>query len=350
MNYNPPAISQLSNFMTVRRVRAKGYDITAPRDAFAPLSTLVTHSPAPPIGTVNPGELLVDAQYKTMWLGVDPSVDVTQSILLCDMAALLAIDDTLLAEARAYTDAQVALRAPLKHTHPSTDITDLEQTVNALIQKSSANWQRGMIQMFSGDARNIGFDWSTPGHNPAGQNLLGWALCDGNNGTPDLKDKFVIGAGNKSIGVQNPQPGNVAQGHTDGGGRHNHYSASGPGYTGNTFLDANQIPPHTHSIGAVGSHTHPLTKFGSAQSLEVVTNAASAEFIRPKKKYWIDDDTNQVTGAASIAAGGETGINVTSNNAHRHEIFEVGDHTHTTPGNFYETGLPWYSLAFIMRL
>ncbi|KKM98869.1 hypothetical protein LCGC14_1153640 [marine sediment metagenome] len=25
--------------------------------------------------------------------------------------------------------------------------------------------------------------------------LAGWALCDGNNGTPDLRDRFVIGAG-----------------------------------------------------------------------------------------------------------------------------------------------------------
>lgn len=24
----------------------------------------------------------------------------------------------------------------------------------------------------------------------------GWALCDGENGTPDLRDKFVVGAGN----------------------------------------------------------------------------------------------------------------------------------------------------------
>ncbi len=24
----------------------------------------------------------------------------------------------------------------------------------------------------------------------------GWVLCDGNNGSPDLRDKFVIGAGN----------------------------------------------------------------------------------------------------------------------------------------------------------
>lgn len=23
----------------------------------------------------------------------------------------------------------------------------------------------------------------------------GWALCDGNNGTPNLRDKFVVGAG-----------------------------------------------------------------------------------------------------------------------------------------------------------
>lgn len=23
----------------------------------------------------------------------------------------------------------------------------------------------------------------------------GWALCDGNNNTPDLRDKFIIGAG-----------------------------------------------------------------------------------------------------------------------------------------------------------
>ena len=28
----------------------------------------------------------------------------------------------------------------------------------------------------------------------------GWALCDGNNGTPDLRGKFVVGAG----GALNP--------------------------------------------------------------------------------------------------------------------------------------------------
>lgn len=28
----------------------------------------------------------------------------------------------------------------------------------------------------------------------------GWALCDGTNGTPDLRDKFVLGAGTHSVG------------------------------------------------------------------------------------------------------------------------------------------------------
>jgi microcystin-dependent protein len=29
----------------------------------------------------------------------------------------------------------------------------------------------------------------------------GWAICDGNNGTPDLRNKFILGSGNRSIGT-----------------------------------------------------------------------------------------------------------------------------------------------------
>jgi hypothetical protein len=31
--------------------------------------------------------------------------------------------------------------------------------------------------------------------------MANWALCNGNNGTPDLRDRFPIGAGNKSLGA-----------------------------------------------------------------------------------------------------------------------------------------------------
>jgi len=39
----------------------------------------------------------------------------------------------------------------------------------------------------------------------------GWVLCDGNNGTPDLRNQFIIGAG-----------GSYAVGASGGGAGHNH--------------------------------------------------------------------------------------------------------------------------------
>ena len=42
---------------------------------------------------------------------------------------------------------------------------------------------------------------------------LGWALCDGNNGTPDLRDRFVIGAGS-SNGVGDSGGSLTTDGHT----------------------------------------------------------------------------------------------------------------------------------------
>lgn len=49
----------------------------------------------------------------------------------------------------------------------------------------------------------------------------GWVLCDGQNGTPDLQDKFILGAGN-SYGVGNT------------GGEETHR------------LTVNEMPSHTH--------------------------------------------------------------------------------------------------------
>ena len=57
----------------------------------------------------------------------------------------------------------------------------------------------------------------------------GWALCDGHNGTPDLGDKFIVGAG---------------------GG----YSVGDTGGANSVQLTIDQIPSHDHSY--VG-HTYP---------------------------------------------------------------------------------------------
>lgn len=54
----------------------------------------------------------------------------------------------------------------------------------------------------------------------------GWALCDGSNGTPDLRDRFVVGAG-----------GGYAVGATGGEATHT--------------LTISEIPAHSHSYSAI---------------------------------------------------------------------------------------------------
>lgn len=56
----------------------------------------------------------------------------------------------------------------------------------------------------------------------------GWALCDGTGGTPDLRDKFVVGAG-----------GSYAPGDTGGEVSHT--------------LTVNEIPSHNHDLTTYAS-------------------------------------------------------------------------------------------------
>ncbi|MFQ5456441.1 MAG: hypothetical protein ACE5EA_09625, partial [Nitrospirota bacterium] len=61
----------------------------------------------------------------------------------------------------------------------------------------------------------------------------GWALCDGTNGTPDLRNRFIVGAGD-AYGV----------GDTGGSISHDHGGA-----TGDHTLTIDEMPPHRHTFG-----------------------------------------------------------------------------------------------------
>ncbi|EEO27899.1 hypothetical protein [Oxalobacter paraformigenes] len=76
----------------------------------------------------------------------------------------------------------------------------------------------GLIAMYSGAADHI----------PSG-----WLLCNGENGTPDLRDRFVVGAG-KAYAV-----------YAKGGAT----TGAVSGQTGETTLTINQIPSHNHGVG-----------------------------------------------------------------------------------------------------
>lgn len=78
----------------------------------------------------------------------------------------------------------------------------------------------------------------------------GWYLCNGQNGTPDLRDSFVIGAGNSyAVGATGGSKDAIVVSHT-----HTATSTS-------TVTD----PGHFHS-GGVSAYTNPANSGGSSAS------------------------------------------------------------------------------------
>ena len=120
----------------------------------------------------------------------------------------------------------------------------------------------GSIVMWAGDPESL---------------LSGWVLCDGSNGTPDLRDKMIRGA-STDIDILSTG-GSVSHTHSLSDGAHKHgtgntSSASiplhshevsdtpGPLYDGNTDVDQ-QAPStsfsHSHGYSSSGGHAHAVS-------------------------------------------------------------------------------------------
>lgn len=103
----------------------------------------------------------------------------------------------------------------------------------------------------------------------------GWALCNGANGTPDLRNKFVIGSSSDVSGVSNTS---VTGENTKSGGSkdaivvsHTHSGTANSGSGGGTFVTGRGNQDGGFGTGVVesgsfklnyasaGAHTHPLT-------------------------------------------------------------------------------------------
>lgn len=162
----------------------------------------------------------------------------------------------------------------------------------------------------------------------------GWAICDGNNGTPNLRDRFVLCAG---AGAVNPV-------HTAGGSSSatlsianmpSHSHSSSASISGNISGTTSAAGAHNHSIYDPG-HTHPVSKYAS------LTGISGAN------PLWANDATSTTSAAM-------TGISING----------VGDHSHTFSGTIsggnvtiaaegggqaFSIMPPFYSLAFIMKL
>ncbi|HMP75132.1 MAG TPA: hypothetical protein PKE12_02435 [Kiritimatiellia bacterium] len=173
----------------------------------------------------------------------------------------------------------------------------------------------------------------------------GWALCDGANGTPDLRSRFVAGASNSNemrtvVGANslvlssNQLPAHSHTGELAEGGAHTHSASTASGGS------------HTHSGGDIssgGSHTHSVTYGGYGETRG-----------RPGGQFG-----NYTQFSVSLYNGGSHThtYTVNSGGAHTHAVTvnSAGDHTHTVTLN--ETGgsaaidnrPAFYAVAFIMK-
>jgi microcystin-dependent protein len=167
----------------------------------------------------------------------------------------------------------------------------------------------------------------------------GWVICDGANGTPDLRNRFLVGAGDT-------------------------YAVGATGGAATVTLDATQIPAHSHTAdgdltaASAGAHTHTGTTSnksltGSATYIaETWANFGVGSGIISKEGGYGNDGTpdhtdSSSTGKLNIDASHDHTFTTASNGAHTHDI--TGSTSNTGGGLAHENLPPYYALAYIMK-
>ena len=183
----------------------------------------------------------------------------------------------------------------------SNEVSPSEQAVKTFVETYLPS---GTIVLWSGSEATI----------PSG-----WVLCDGTNSTPNLQNKFIMGAGDTYA-----------------------VAATG-GATTKSIAEAN-LPAHNHSV-TVNNDTHSHTGSSGNQSASHTHNNANGNFT--------NNGVNVPTTTAVLTTSGNTGTQSTS---HSHTITVNADtHNHTaTSGNTGSgTALnvlnPYYALCYIQK-
>lgn len=186
----------------------------------------------------------------------------------------------------------------------------------------------GMIVIWSGLEANI----------PAG-----FVLCNGLNSTPDLRSRFVIGAGLTyavgATGGSNTISSVPAHTHDLSG-----TTSSDGGHTHGTTLGTEGNHTHNSTISNTGAHTHNLTRARGDSS-----SSASS--------YMYANGTN--TANSTTAGAHSHSYSSTSEGLHTHTVVvnDAGAHTQSVSGTTASTGSatvdvrpPYYALCFIMKV
>lgn len=200
------------------------------------------------------------------------------------------------------------IKAAIKQTFPNIAgaVTATQSDLNTRLVPS------GVILMWSGSIATI----------PSG-----WLLCDGSNGTPNLRDRFVVGAGST-------------------------YAVGAVGGSDSVTLIQANLPSHNHSFtgftnGSSNDHTHSGVTAGmSANAVHSHTYATGGI---------------AGSGAPSLGSNGVQFVSTSAVNLDHNHSFTTGgisqDHTHYFAGTTaavggntaHENRPPYFSLAYIMK-
>ena len=129
----------------------------------------------------------------------------------------------------------------------------------------------------------------------------GWFLCDGKNGTPDLRNRFIVGAGSE-------------------------YTINSVGGFKETILNANQLPSHVH---------------------EIKVNANNSEYYTNKYEGSLGDEEGYVLGTRD----GESKLCIPGEDMDTQDLnydFTI-ETTANVGGESIDNRPPYYALAYIMK-
>lgn len=171
----------------------------------------------------------------------------------------------------------------------------------------------GMIIIWSGSVASI---------------PTGWQLCNGTNGTPDLRDRFVIGAGSTYAVDASGGAATIDLEHA--------HTPAGSAASGSTA--------HTHTQGSTGNesaHTHTDSGTTGGPSSSVSGKAGSYS-------YPTSTHTHSWSGSSSAPTGAHSHSNPNTDNdnfTHGHTLTSTANGLSST-----QSVLPtYYALAFIQR-
>jgi microcystin-dependent protein len=151
----------------------------------------------------------------------------------------------------------------------------------------------------------------------ANQIPSGWVLCDGNNNTPDLRSRFVVGAS------------------ASGG-----YSVGAQGGSDSVTLSTSQLPSHTHGDGTLATGNPSTSLTGSINRISECFNAygnTSGIFTKIPSQF------SPITGSSSPSPVAGVSIDAT----HTHDV--TGNTGSAGSGSSHENRPPYYALCYIMK-